>query len=80
MANASVQKWGNSLAVRIPKPLAKQTGVVEGTEVEVVVRQGQIIIRPAKPRYALADLVAGITKDNLHAETDLGRPAGNESW
>ena len=80
MANASVQKWGNSLAVRIPKPLAEQAGVAEGTEVDVVARQGQIIIRPAKPRYSLADLVDGITDENRHAETDLGPPLGNEVW
>jgi antitoxin MazE len=80
MANASVQKWGNSLAVRIPKPLAEQVGVAEGTEVDVVARQGQIIIRPAKPRYSLDELLSGITPHNRHAETDFGPPTGNESW
>jgi antitoxin MazE len=80
MARASVQKWGNSLAVRIPKPLAEQVGAVAGTEVEVVARQGQIIIRPAKPTFALKDLIDGITADNVHGDDDFGPPVGKEMW
>ena len=80
MSIASIQKWGNSLALRIPKPLADQLGVVEGTEVEVTATEREIVIRPAKRKYSLKELVDKITPQNVHAETDWGLPAGKEIW
>jgi antitoxin MazE len=80
MATASIQKWGNSLALRIPKPLAEQAGVSAGSEVEVTATEHEIVIRPAKRRYRLKELVDGITPQNVHAETDLGPPVGKEAW
>ena len=76
-----VQKWGNSLALRIPKAFAVETNVTEGSSVEITTEDGNIVLKPIKkPRYSLDDLVGGITKENLHDETDWGKPVGNEVW
>jgi antitoxin MazE len=77
---ASIQKWGNSLAIRIPKPLAENLGVSEGSEVTITSEEGRLLISPAAPHYNLADLLKGITRKNLHAETDTGAAQGGEAW
>ena len=74
-----IQKWGNSLGLRIPRTLARQVRVEVGAEVEVSIERGRLVIKPAKPmRYRLKDLVAGITPENRHGETDWGPPVGRE--
>jgi antitoxin MazE len=76
-----VQKWGNSLALRIPKPFAEDVGVSEGTVVDVSVSKGRLIASPMTPRrIRLDDLLRRVTKRNLHGETDTGRPIGREAW
>jgi antitoxin MazE len=77
---ASIQKWGNSLAIRIPKPLAENLGVSEGSEVTIISEEGRLLISPAAPHYKLDDLLKGITRKNLHSETDTGAPQGGEVW
>ena len=74
---AQIQKWGNSLAVRIPKPLAEEIGLAENTAVELSVSNGKVMIVPVR-RYTLEAMVAGITDENRHPETDFGDPVGNE--
>jgi antitoxin MazE len=80
LATALIQKWGNSLALRIPKRLADQAGVSAGSKVEVTAVEHKIVIRPIKRRYRLKDLVQGITPENVHAEIDLAAAVGNEVW
>jgi len=82
MRNESrIAKWGNSLAVRIPLVIAKQASLAEGDSVRLALhRDGGIILRPARRKYELLDLVAKITPKNRHRETDWGRPQGKESW
>jgi len=76
-----IQKWGNSLALRVPKRFAVQCGVEEGAEVDLSVREGELVVTPARRRrYTLEELVAGITKKNRHAEVDWGPPMGKEIW
>lgn len=76
-----IQKWGNSLAVRIPKSFAAESRIKAGSEVELSVSKGRLIVAPvAKPSYTLQELVAGITKHNLHSEVDFGSPVGKEIW
>ena len=77
---ASIQKWGNSLAVRIPKPLAENLGVSEGTQVTITTDEGRLMICPSAPVYKLENLLKGITRKNLHPETDTGAPQGGEVW
>ena len=78
---ATIQKWGNSLALRIPKAVAAQIGVVQGAAVDLAVESGALCVRPAAPReLRLDDLVASITPENRHDETDTGAAVGAEAW
>jgi len=79
--HAKVQKWGNSLAVRIPQSFAKDTRLSAGAEVDLAVHDGKIVLDPRPtPRYSLSDLLKGVSKKNLHAEIDFGEPVGREVW
>jgi antitoxin MazE len=76
-----VQKWGNSLAVRIPKPLAKDAEVTEGTVLNLAVFDGKVVATPVEQKkLSLRELLAKVNKKNLHEEVDFGRPAGREIW
>lgn len=79
--NARIQKWGNSLAVSIPKAMASEVGLAEKAPVELLLDEGRIVVipRPAK-RVRLDQLLAKITPENMHREVDTGNPMGNESW
>ena len=75
-----VQKWGNSLAVRIPKPFAEGAGLKVASEVEVFLEKGALRISAVRPRWQLRALVSRVTKRNRHAEVEFGEPVGRESW
>ena len=76
-----VQKWGNSLAVRIPKPLAEDAEVKEGTILNLAVSNGVFTGTPVQKRkWSLKQLLAKVNKKNLHAEVDFGPSAGRELW
>lgn len=75
-----ISKWGNSLAVRLPKPFVDELGLGEGAEVEITVRDGRLMLVAADREYALEELVDGITSENRHQESDWGRPKGRELW
>ena len=78
---ATVQKWGNSLALRIPKSLAEDVDLHQGSVVELDVVRGEMVVKPKRERkLSLRQLVKRITRKNLHAETDWGRPMGKEVW
>ncbi len=79
--NATVQKWGNSLALRIPSAVAKEIQLRRGSPVELTVEDGGIVVKPAKKRkVSLAQLLSGVTKTNRHTEQDWGAPVGKEIW
>jgi antitoxin MazE len=76
-----VQKWGNSLALRIPKAFALDARLKNDSVVEVSLVDGQIIIKPvAAQAWSLDQLLSGVTSNNLHHETDTGDAVGNEVW
>ena len=75
-----ISKWGNSLGLRLPKSVAAEAQVEEGDTVAVSVKNGAIVIRPSRPSYTLAELVAKITPRNKHSERDWGAPVGDEAW
>lgn len=78
---ARVQKWGNSLAVRIPKSFALQSHLNQNTVVEMSLEDGKIIILPVlQPEINLAQLLEGVTSENLHQETEAGNSVGREAW
>lgn len=74
-----VQKWGNSLAVRIPKPLAEDAEVKEGTVLNLAVSEGKVIATPvSKKKLSLKQLLAKVNRKTLHDEIDFGLPVGRE--
>jgi antitoxin MazE len=76
-----VQKWGNSLALRIPSAFAKDIHLHQGSAVEVAIVEGNMVVKPSKKQKpSLARLLKGVTAQNLHAEQDYGRKAGRETW
>ncbi len=78
---ATVQKWGNSLGVRIPRPVAQDAAISEGTSVDMRVSAGQLVITPAKKaKLHLSVLLKGVKTSNLHKEVDTGAPVGGEVW
>lgn len=78
--DATIQKWGNSLAVRIPQAVARQIGIAEGDGVRLEVDANALVMRPAKPKYRLGDLVRKIGPKNRPGEMDWGAPQGREMW
>jgi len=79
------RKWGNSLALRIPKSVADAIRARDGKRVELTVRNGVLMLLPLvnrnrKPRYSLDELLAGMTRDNVPQEVAWGPPRGGEVW
>ena len=78
---ARVQKWGNSLALRIPKSFATEVGLRKEAPVEISLADGELIIRPiTESKLTLKQLLARVTKENLHHEVDTGPAVGKEAW
>lgn len=78
---STVAKWGNSLALRIPQHIVKEIQLTEGAEVDLVVIDGNLVVKPKpRQRYSLEELVEGITPENLHSEVETGAAMGNEVW
>ena len=77
-ANSRVAQWGTSLAIRIPKPLAEELKLQEGTAVELSAQDGQLTI--ARKELDIEEMISRITPDNRHEEWDLGPPQGKEIY
>ncbi len=77
---ARIAKWGNSLALRIPKAFAASARLQPGTVVEVDLDDGRVVLTPMREVFTLEDLLARVTPENIHESTDTGDPAGREHW
>ena len=78
---AIIKKWGNSLALRIPKLLALDANLKQNKLVDISFDKGSIIITPIDEKeYSLKKLLEGVSKNNLHGEFDTGTPVGKEIW
>ena len=76
-----VAKWGNSLALRIPKSFATETALDPGAEVDLTLEEGRLVITPRRASaHDLAELLAHVTPENLHHEVDAGSSVGTEAW
>lgn len=76
----TAQKWGNSLAIRVPKSVADEAGLKVKDDLDIEVRKGALVLRPHLRRvYRLEDLVKGITSRNIHKEIPFGEPMGREA-
>lgn len=77
-------RWGNSLALRVPKAFAEEIGAVAGRRAEMTAENGVLVVKVSKPkrrrRYDLEHLINGITEENRHTEFDWGPSVGNEAW
>jgi antitoxin MazE len=74
-----ITRWGNSLGVRVPKQVAREIGLSEGSQVDVEAADHRIIITPARPRYTLADLLKDTTPESYRAgDVDWGPDTGRE--
>lgn len=68
-----IREWGNSMAVRIPKAIAVESRIRQGSAVDLTLEKGRVVLNPVKaPEYSLEELLAGVSKDNLHEEVDTG--------
>ncbi|MSP43939.1 MAG: AbrB/MazE/SpoVT family DNA-binding domain-containing protein [Alphaproteobacteria bacterium] len=74
---ALISKWGNSLAIRLPKAVVDGLRMREGEAVELLIEDRALVIRPARPHYRLEDLIAGITSTNQSDYID-SPPMGDE--
>jgi len=76
-----VQKWGNSLALRIPKPFATEIGLRRNSPVEMSLVEGRLVVVPVvEPALTLEHLLAQVSEDNLHGEIETGPAVGQEAW
>jgi antitoxin MazE len=76
-----IQKWGNSLAVRIPKAFASDLGLDQDSTIELILDDGCLVLKPTTlPKYELSSLLSKVTEDNCHGENDFGDPTGSEQW
>ena len=82
MIHGNVKRWGNSPAVRIPATLMQALNLNIDDEVSIDLVDGKLVIEPVKkePVFSLAELVNGITPENLHDLIEWGEPAGKEIW
>ena len=79
--DTTVQKWGNSLALRIPSSVAKDVNLRQGAVVDLAVVQGKLVVEPKKRHaYSLSTMLKKIRKANRHAEQHWGGPMGHEAW
>lgn len=75
-----IQKWGNSLGVRLPKSITEQKALRAGLGVSIVIKDNQIVIEPREEELSLESMLATVSTDNLHEETDWSPAQGNEVW
>jgi antitoxin MazE len=77
----TVQKWGNSLAVRLSKHIVEESKIRAGSRVGIEVDEGKIVLEvKGRKQYSLRTLLAKVTRKNAHGELDLGRVEGKEVW
>jgi antitoxin MazE len=76
-----IQKWGNSLGLRIPRSFAAEAQVEEGATVDLSLENGRLLVRPLRVRkYALTVLLRKVNRRNLHSEVSTGKAVGRETW
>ena len=78
--SVTLHRWGNSVGLRLPKPLLEQLGLSEGSRVDVKIDNGRLVIEPHRKRLTLKEVLEGFSPDNQPGEVDWGRPVGKEVW
>ncbi len=80
MRARKIVKWGNSMAVRLPKVVLRDAGLQEGDTLVFGTRNGTIVAKPVKKKPTLKELLTRVTPENVHEEIDWGKPRGREDW
>jgi antitoxin MazE len=80
MNTSIVNKWGNSLGIRIPQTVAVEVGLAVGTVVNVEVVDNKVVVSPCQKKYQLDELLVGVTPELIGGEYDWGTPVGKEVW
>ena len=77
-----IKKWGNSLGLRLPKIVLESMGILEDSEIQISLGEGQMFLRPInrEASFKLKDLVKKISKNNIHEKIDWGKKVGKEVW
>lgn len=76
-----IQKWGHSLALRVPRSFAAEAQVEEGATVDLSVEKGCLLVRPVRTRkYRLSALLREVKRLHLRGEVSTGEPVGREAW
>ncbi|NIP75913.1 MAG: AbrB/MazE/SpoVT family DNA-binding domain-containing protein [Xanthomonadales bacterium] len=75
-----IAKWGNSLALRLPKQVLRDARITEGATVSIELREGSVILTPVRPTFTLAQLLTGYESEHRQPETDWGPARGEEAW
>jgi antitoxin MazE len=76
-----VQKWGNSLAIRVPKSFADEIGLAQYSSIQLMTKEGALVVIPEhEPRWKLEELLEKVTEDNIHREWETGSAEGDELW
>jgi len=79
--SVTLHRWGNSVGLRVPKPLLEQLGLAEGSKVDIRIEDNRLVIEPHKKRrMTLKDVLKGFTAEDQPGEVDWGRPVGREVW
>jgi antitoxin MazE len=76
----NVTKWGNSLAIRIPKNIAEQVNLKPGASIVIAIIDNNIVITPKRQQYSLEELLEGASPEDFDGEYDWGEPVGEEIW
>jgi len=77
---AKIQRWGNSLGLRVPKQVAESAQLAEGSEVELTVENGRLVISPVERDLTLDEMLDRVTDENRHGLIDWGPAVGKEAW
>jgi antitoxin MazE len=80
MQQLAIAKWGNSLALRLPRHVLSDANLAEGSTVDICVRDGAVVVTPVRKKYRLADLLAQMPANAKRVETDWGVAQGEEDW
>ena len=76
-----IQKWGNSLALRIPKSFAAEIGLGQNSSIQLMIKEGTLVVTPERePQWRLEELLEKVTEANIHREWETGSAEGDEIW
>ena len=76
----AIAKWGNSLALRLPRHIIEEAKLVEGSPVDLSVKDGQVVLTPVRRKFKLDELLAQMGEEHKAEEVDWGEPKGEEVW